>query len=244
MPVVARFSNGGGNPHVSDKAQDVRGFAVSFRLPDGSATDLLGQTAPRFPVRTPEDFFQLVEATSSPAKLPLFIARHPDSFRPLLANLKAKSVVSPYSYAEVPYFTIHAYKWIAPDGSETWVRSNLIPQASTRLGTEFSGKDRLQDELAARLEAGPVRFTLSVQVAGPADDPHDPMSVWGKESRQLDAGTIEISALGPDQEADGGVFVFDPTRIVDGIELSEDPILQFRAPAYSASISRRLPGSS
>ncbi len=41
------------------------GMAVSFRLADGTATDLLGQTAPRFPVRTPEAFLAMVQAGGS-----------------------------------------------------------------------------------------------------------------------------------------------------------------------------------
>ena len=51
VPVWVRWSNGGGNPKAPDKAPDVRGMAVSFRLPDGTATDLLAQTAPRFSVK-------------------------------------------------------------------------------------------------------------------------------------------------------------------------------------------------
>jgi catalase len=33
--------------------------------------------------------------------------------------------------------------------------------------------------------------------------------------------------------------VFDPTRVVDGIELPDDPVLHFRRSAYSESIVRR-----
>jgi catalase len=33
--------------------------------------------------------------------------------------------------------------------------------------------------------------------------------------------------------------VFDPSRVTDGIELSDDPILNFRPRAYSVSIERR-----
>ena len=35
------------------------------------------------------------------------------------------------------------------------------------------------------------------------------------------------------------MLVFDPTRVVDGIELSEDPILRFRRHAYAVSVERR-----
>jgi catalase len=241
VPVRVRFSNGSGHPRHGDGGQDVRGMAVSFRLPDGTATDLLGQTAPRFPVRTIEEFLELVRAGVKPALLPLFMARHPRSVPALLANLKAKSVIPPHSYAEASYYPIHAYKWTAPSGRESWVRYRFLPLATERdrLPQKFTGKDRLQDEMAARLAAGPVRFELSVQIAHADDDPHDPMSVWGREARHFDAGTIEVTGPDPDREQNGEIVVFDPTRIVDGIELSDDPILRYRSAAYSASASRR-----
>lgn len=240
VPVWLRWSNGGGHPHGSDRSADVRGLALSFRLPDGTATDLLGQTAPRFPVRTPEAFLELVEAAGSPWKLSLFLARHPDALPATLANLRARSIVPPYSYAEVAYYPIHAYKWIAADDTESWVRYRLTPQGDRgrRPAGELTGPDRLRAEILARLSAGPVRYTLDVQVAGAGDDPHDPMSVWSGE--YADAGTVEVTGPDPDREQRGEVVVFDPTRVVDGIELSDDPILRYRPGVYSASVDRRL----
>jgi catalase len=240
VPVRVRWSNGGGNPKLPDKAPDVRGMAVSFRLPDGTATDLLGQTAPRFNVRTPEAFLELVRAAANPVRMPLFLARHPDSIPAVLAGVRAKALVSPYSYAEVTYYPVHAYKWIAADGTESWVRYRLSPQGGReqRVAGEFTGRDRLREEILARLAAHPVRYTLEVQVAGAGDDPHDPMSVW--KAGFFDAGTIEVTGPDPEREQNGEVVVFDPTRIVDGIELSDDPILRYRAGAYSASVSRRV----
>jgi catalase len=239
VPIWVRWSNGAGR-HNSDKAVDVRGMAVSFRLPDGTATDLLAQTAPRFPVRTPEAFLQLVEAAGNPLKLPLFFARHPSAIPANVANTRAKSIIPPYSYAEVAYYPIHAYKWIAADGTETWVRYRFSPQEGKdqRPDGTFEGRDRLREEIVARLAAHPVRYTLEVQQAGPRDDPHDPMSVW--KSEYFDAGTIEVTGPDPEREQGGEIVVFDPTRIVDGIELSDDPILRFRPAAYSASVSRRV----
>jgi len=241
VPALIRLSNGGGNPRRGDGVQDVRGLSVSFRLPDGTATDLLGQTAPRFPVRTPEAFLQLVEATFDPRKMPVFLARHRGAILPLAENLRAKSVISPRSYAEATYYPIHAYQWIAADGSESWVRYTFRPLATPadRLERKFTGKDRLRDEIAARLSVAPVHFAMEVQVAGRKDDPHNPMSVW-KPTTVFDAGTLTITGPAADPEADGGVVVFDPTRIVDGIGLSDDPILRYRPGAYSESVNRRL----
>ena len=241
VPIVVRWSNGGGNPRTPDGAPDVRGLAVSFKLPDGTATDLLGQTAPRFPVRTPAAFVELVEATNTPIKLAGFFRRHPDALRPLIANGKAKALISPKSYAEPTFYPVHAYRWTAPDGAECWVRYTFRPQATKddRLEEKFTGRDRLREEIAARLAIAPVNFTLEVQVAARGDDPHDPMSVW-RSKEIFEAGTVTITNPTKDLEADGGVIVFDPTRVVDGIGLSDDPILLYRPGAYSESVDRRL----
>lgn len=238
VPIRVRWSNGGGNPKVSDKAPDVRGMAVSFRLADGTATDLLGQTAPRFPVRTPEAFLAMAKAVQKPYLMPLFLARHRDAFPALLATIRSKATESPFSYAEVTYYPVHAYKLVAFDGAETWVRYRLTPHAGDRPEGVFEGRDRLQQEIAARLGAGPVEYSLEIQKALPGDDPDDPMAVWAGEF--LAAGTLSITGLDPDRETNGEVVVFDPTRVVDGIELSADPILLYRPGAYSASVSRRV----
>lgn len=239
VPVLVRWSNAGGQPRVPDKAPDIRGMAVKFRTPLG-ATDLLAQTAPRLPVRTPEAFVQLTEASTKAHRLPLFLARHPDAVAPFLANLRAKAIVPPHSYAEKSYFPIHAYGWLDADGARSWVRYRFVPRATAadRLDREFTGRERLREEMEARLDRGPVRFDLWVTVAAALDDPHDPMSVW-KGARDFVAGTVEVTAPLPDPEADGGLEVFDPVRVIDGITLSDDPILQYRPQAYAVSITRR-----
>ena len=60
VPVTVRVSNGGGNPEVPDYAPDVRGLAVKMYLPDGSRTDIVAQSAPRFPFHRPEPFIELL----------------------------------------------------------------------------------------------------------------------------------------------------------------------------------------
>jgi catalase len=52
-------------------------------------------------------------------------------------------------------------------------------------------------------------------------------------------GHVEITGLAADRERDGDVLVFDPTRVTDGIGLSDDPILHFRRAAYAQSVLRR-----
>ena len=79
VPVLARLSNGGGNPKCPDYAPDVRGLAVKFELPGGEAD------RPRLPKRSPlrlphaRGVPRSPESPDRPAavvKLPLFFARH------------------------------------------------------------------------------------------------------------------------------------------------------------------------
>ena len=83
VPATIRFSNGSGDPNHADWAPDPRGLAIKFYLPDGSRTDIVAVSSPRFPTRTPDGFIELVEAQGAGAaaawKLPLFLVRHPEA---------------------------------------------------------------------------------------------------------------------------------------------------------------------
>jgi catalase len=50
---------------------------------------------------------------------------------------------------------------------------------------------------------------------------------------------IEVTTRIDDPEQSGGLVVFDPTRVVDSITLSDDPILRYRGASYGESIARR-----
>ena len=243
VPTMIRFSNGSGRVSA-DRVPDVRGMAVSFRPEGGGATDILGQTAPRFPVQTPEEFVKFTlaaaAARSKPWVLLGYLAAHPKSVPAIVANGKAGAIKPPNSFAATTYYAVHAFKWLDAEGGSRWVRYTWLPDQDAQNSTpDTSDRDYLFTELESRLAIGPVRMRLRVQVAADGEDPHDPMSVW-KSKEHLDAGTLEITAADPERETKGDIVVFDPTKVIDGIELSDDPILRFRSPAYSASVNRRV----
>ena len=124
VPVTVRFSNGYGDPDHPDWAPDPRGLAIKLYLPDGSRTDIVGVSSPRFVTRTPEGFIELVEARGAGAaaawKLPLFPVRHPEAV-PVLPVV-APTLMAPASYATIPHYGLHAFRWIDCDGGERWVR--------------------------------------------------------------------------------------------------------------------------
>ena len=246
VPVTVRVSNGIGNPDVPDYSPDVRGLAIKFYLPDDSRTDLVAQTAPRWPTHGPEGFLELLQAQKpGPAmawKMPLFLARHPEALPGLPINLKA--LRPPESYATATYYAIHAFRWVDSQGGSRHVRYTLEPEAGdVRIGPREAkrrGRDYLQTEIRDRIAANPVRFGLKLQIAGPGDNVDDPNAQWPSHRQRVSAGTLELTALETERETQGDVLVFDPTRMVDGIELSDDPVLRYRHDAYSDSVAQRM----
>jgi catalase len=53
---------------------------------------------------------------------------------------------------------------------------------------------------------------------------------------------MSITSISPNSAADERPLIFDPTNRPDGIELSDDPILNARSAAYSISYNERNPG--
>jgi catalase len=82
-----------------------------------------------------------------------------------------------------------------------------------------------------------------VWIASPGDDVDDPTAVWPRNRPVVDVGRLEITGLVRVPESTDRILAFDPTRVVDGIELSDDPILHFRAATYRASVASRVTSS-
>jgi catalase len=245
-----RFSNASGNPRSPDFAPDLRGLAIKFYLPDGSRTDLVAVTAPVFATRTPEVFVELLEAQGSgPAalvKMPVLLGRHPWLLLALVKDLPAMR--PPASFALLRYYGQHAFRWIDAGGVERVVRYTLIPATGEEpyIGLRAArrrGRDYLQEELRARMAAAPARLTLEVQIAEPGDPVDDASREWPASRRRVTVGTFEITGPDMEREQGGDVLVFDPTRVTPGIELTDDPVLRFRSPAYRESVNRRTGGS-
>ncbi|MCI0632498.1 MAG: catalase family peroxidase [Actinobacteria bacterium] len=248
VPVTVRFSNASGRPDKHDGERDGRGMATKFRLPGGASTDIVAVSRRVFFVRTPEDFLELMRARvpdpatgqPDPTRIGEFVAAHPESLPALEESLGALPIES---YLRASYHGIHAFRLVDGDGTVTVVRYRWEPddgpatisdeEAATRDG------DYLQRELTARLGRGPASFTLHFQQAGNGDDPNDPTVAWPDDRPDVTAGHLELTGVVGDQQGGCEALIFDPTRVVDGVECSDDPILHARSGAYGVSYERR-----
>jgi catalase len=204
-----RFSNGSGDPSDPDYQPDPRGLAAKIYLEGGTRTDIVCVSSPRFPTRTPKGFVELVAAQGAgplaAVKLPVVFARHPEALRNL--PVLAPTLRPPASYAVIPYYGIHAFKWIDEHGGERWVRYQLAPAARHESIAPWAarrrGPDYLQEELRARLATAPIVFTLSVQIAIPGDPIDDPSAAWSKLRRVVPVARYELTDLETDRETGG-----------------------------------------
>ncbi|MCJ2132277.1 catalase family peroxidase [Methylobacterium sp. E-045] len=248
VPVTARFSMGGSNPGISDKAKPVtRGFAMRLRDPAGDLV-LVIISAPVFSARTPRQLLDFASVRApgpdgkpDAEKVKAFAAANPETTKQA-AWLNARPV--PASFAGVDYWGVHAYTLTNARDEAKVVKLKTVADAGQLGLTDEELKARpdsfYADELKARLAKGPASFSL-VAIHGEAGDPTaDPTALWPEEDRKSTTlGTLAITALEPDATCDAATF--DP--VVDlpaGIAgPADDPMFAIRSPAYAVSLSRR-----
>lgn len=248
VPALVRFSTASGNPDVHDGEREGRGIAVKFQLPGGAVTDLLCVTSPTFLARNPEDFLEMLKArlpdpeTGAPdmEKMGAYLGAHPEAIPAIQANLGTEP---PASFAQLAYNSLHAFRLIGRDGEGRWVRYRWEPEAGEARIPDDEAKSRPPDylriELMERIASDPAGLRLILILGEDGDPTTDPTEPWPESRERLLAGTLELTAIAEDPEADGSVVVFDPTNVVEGIELPEDPVLFARSRAYTISASER-----
>ena len=242
-----RFSNGSGNPTAPDGHRDGRGIGLKIYGPAGN-TDIVGLTLPAFFTRTPEDLLEFnlarrpdpATGAPDPETIGKYLAEHPET---LTAVTAAMTQVIPATFAALVFNSIHAYGFVDASEKVRWGRYQFVPEATDGPLTDAEASERppdyLRDELRERLSAAPVRFGLDVVLAAGDDDVDDPTVPWPETRERVRIGALAVTGLTDDRDRDGDILVFDPTRVVDGIVLSRDPILLARPGAYSVSVARR-----
>lgn len=251
VPVVARFSLPGGNPKVPDTAKSPRGMALEFKLPDKQLQHMTMLNTPVFGAAHPQTFLDLMVATRpdpatgkpDPERIKAFKASHPDN--------KAQSDFiaannPPTSYANSAYFGIHTFKFIDKGGATTLVRWRFVPHDGEKQLDEAALKSLpanfLEQALIDRTKQSAVKWDMMVTLGEAGDSEDNPTVAWPDSRKQIKAGTLSITAAMAQKGADCEGINYDPLVMSDGIAATNDPILQFRSPAYAISFAKRTSG--
>jgi catalase len=249
-PVTVRFSDFAGVPTVPDNDPNAspRGFAVRFHLGEHVHTDIIGHSVDGFPVRTAEEFAEFLKAAGAsgpgapkPSPVEVFLGSHP-------AALAFVTVAKPFptSFAKESFFSVNAYKFVSQSGAIQFGRYRIRPDGEGEYLDAATAAAKsanfLFDEIRERLGKGPVKLHIFVQLAAPGDVVDDATIHWPEDRPQIEFGTLELSNVHPDSDGTQRQIIFDPIPRVDGIEASEDPLLEARAAVYLATGRRRRAG--
>ncbi len=134
-------------------------------------------------------------------------------------------------------------RFINAEGASRYGRYQITPVAGVESLTPeeaaAKGPNYLFDELAERVASGPIEFKIAVQLANEGDEVNDATIHWPADREVLEIGTLSLTEPVPNDPTSQKHIIFDPIPRVDGIEPSDDPLLELRAAIYLISGRRR-----
>jgi catalase len=226
-------------------------MAVKFYLPDGTVTDLIALTIPVFFGRTPDEVLESLKAlkpdpaTGKPDEKRIMQLL---ATRPWIANAfkLAKAVPAPVSLAQTAFHALHAFRFVNAADVAQYARYHWEPEVGAAGQTieelQKQPPSYLFEELEARLRKAPVVQNLVLQLAKDGDPTDDPTALWPDDRPRVTIGRLEIIRATTVEEIGDPVMLHDPTRLTDGIEPSDDPILAVRRGVYEVSVAHRTGG--
>lgn len=246
VPVTARYSNATGIPTVPDGSPNANphGLSMKFKLADGSEMDVVTNALKFFPVATGEEFRDLLTAASqtrpdSPKPTPVetFVASHP------AAGAAGKTAQTPSSLAPQIFNGVNAFYLVDAAGKRQAFRWRIVPVEGEQLfsaeDAAKQGPDYLMDEVKTRLASKPIVYRLLAQLPEAGDPSNDATKPWPDDRRTVEMGTLTLNKVAADSPQAEKALLFLPNALTDGIEVSEDPLIDARVQAYAISFSRR-----
>ncbi|HUA65567.1 MAG TPA: catalase family peroxidase [Alphaproteobacteria bacterium] len=248
VPVIGRFSLGGGNPNQADAPSTVRGFGISFMPLRGEEWRSAMINLPVFPFPTPQSFYDQLEALApdpatgkpDPERAKAFFEKYPESAAAIKV-IKSERMSSGFDNST--FNSLNAFQFINAKGETAWVRWSFVPvqlfEPVDVAHPEKAETNYLFDALIASVHQHPLQWHLIITIAQPGDSITDASLPWPSDRRQVDAGTLTINQIESDDTSPARNINFDPLVLPDGIAPSDDPLLSARSAVYSRSFTRR-----
>jgi catalase len=222
----------------TDPNGNPRGFAIRFLLSadEHKHTDIIAHSTPFFPTRTGEGFLALLRAIGD-GSIGSFLEANPSA-----AAFVQAPKPNPVSFATEQFFGVNAFTLLAAGGERTNVRYRIVPEAGveTLSEEEVKGKSEsyLFDELSERLAgSATIGFKLLAQVAEAGDPTDDATKHWPEGREVVELGRVELKEVLSEEESKAlqKRVIFDPIPRVEGVEATDDPLLDVRAAVYLIS---------
>ncbi len=253
-PVFVRFSTVIGGAESPETLRDPRGFAVKFYTEDGN-WDLVGNNLKIFFIRDPLKFPDMVHSFKpdpvsklpNPERMFDFLSQTPESTHMVTFIFSPWGI--PANYRQMQGSGVNTYKWVNRDGEAVLIKyhweplkqgiRNLLQREADAI--QATNYNHATQDLYEAIERGDYpEWEMSVQIMSDGEhpeldyDPLDPTKLWDKERFPfLPVGKMVLNKNPENYFAEVEQAAFGTGVLVDGLDFSDDKLLQGRTFSYS-----------
>ncbi|MBE7187162.1 catalase [Jatrophihabitans endophyticus] len=266
-PVFVRFSTVLGSRGSADLARDTRGFATRFYTSEGNY-DLVGNDIPVFFIQDAIKFPDLIHAAKPQPDREIpqaqsahdtfwdFVSLHTEAQAHTMWNMSDRGLAR--SYRTMEGFGVHTFRLVDADGGTALVKFHWKPAQGVHSVTWEEAQitqgvdpDAHRRDLADAIEAGAFpSWDFGVQVFPDTEeqtfegiDLLDPTKFVPEELAPVQTiGTLTLNGNPTNYFAETEQIAFNPSNLVPGIDVTNDPLLQGRLFSYLDTQLTRLGG--
>ncbi|MCY9591945.1 catalase [Paenibacillus chitinolyticus] len=260
-PVFVRFSTVVHGVHSPETLRDPRGFAVKFYTEDGN-WDLVGNNLKIFFIRDPLKFPDMVHAfrpdpvsgVQNMERMFDFLSNSPEATHMVTFLFSPWGI--PANYREMQGSGVNTYKWVNANGEGVLIKYHWEPiktgirNLTQNEANDIQGKNysHATQDLYEAIERGDYpEWELSVQILSDDEhpeldfDPLDPTKLWDHEKFPfLPVGKMVLNKNPENYFAEVEQAAFGTGVLVDGLDFSDDKLLQGRTFSYSDTQRHRV----
>ncbi|MFD1779938.1 catalase [Fredinandcohnia salidurans] len=260
-PVFVRFSTVAGAMESPETARDPRGFAVKFYTEDGN-WDLVGNNLKIFFIRDAMKFPDMIHAfkpdpvsnLSNPERMFDFLSKTPEATHMITFLFSPWGI--PANYRQMQGSGVNTYKWVNQDGEAVLVKyhweplkqgiKNLTQKEANEI--QATNVSHATQDLYEAIERGDYpEWEFCVQIM--TDDYHseldfDPLDdtkLWPTDKFPfLKVGKMVLNKNPENYFNEVEQAAFGTGVLVDGLDFSDDKMLQGRTFSYSDTQRHRV----
>jgi len=253
-PVFVRFSTVTHGNHSPETLRDPRGFATKFYTEDGN-WDLVGNNLKIFFIRDAIKFPDLIHAfkpdpitnRQDGERIFDFISGTPEAMHMITFLFSPWGI--PANYRQMQGSGVNTYKWVNNEGEAVLVKYHWEPlqqgirNLTQKQAEEIVGKNfnHATQDLYDAIERGEYpQWELCVQIMSDDDhpeldfDPLDDTKIWPVDQFPfLPVGKMTLNKNPENYFAEVEQAAFGTGVLVDGLDFSDDKMLQGRTFSYS-----------